>query len=1010
MKTATNSSLTFINYQFSTSWFFWFVLAGFLACVGLFASMSYDISPFISNPQDLILEKNTWANNPECWPNANWKKNFFIIDLFFPIVLFLLQLFLLNGIYFSQVKNRIRTISFNLNNFKEINFKEHRVLLILIVIFLLATISDYLENWSIVNDWDNATAVILQNIKMVFYGLSILSIIYFLLKKLLDDFYPAATKTFFTDLIRYFYPSLISLAILMVVFASFDQFDALIIELLERYNFVLLSLFFLISLFAVWFTPYYLRFTDSYYVDNNTITQDASFNSGIKGIMDGFNYYANIFTIRSDYQSKLSIKEGQYDAPYFHPLRKIFALSFILILIYLQARTLLRSSVEPFSPSLIVLGVIGSLSLYYWSYQKALDKEKRTIGVWHAILTICIFLALVATYVPLLAAYDGSDWKNRLTLLIINTVIFVHFFLAFTIYRRISDRATFTSNRFPAFANFLNKKLEGLHLLSTRIIMIVLLIGAPLFLAVLLFFMMKNLNWFEWCNPLNIYLVFINGLIAIIAVLDRFFHLYKLRNDDQNKNRQRTTKIAALVGCFIVLILATKSSENKYHDIDYTTVEGNNYPAELKNLRTFTADFLKRDTNPDAPIFLIAADGGGLRAAYWNLLLMHYLDSANPEFYKHVFMTTGASGGCIGQGIYAYLNGKNKTEEEREIIIDSIGHTNFLSADMVGLFCKTPFTSMLPFLNLQNWEDRMEAMARHYFTICGEDEKSYDAFKNAPYGSLWTEGNNYQKLPIFIVNATRAEDGFRAIAHPLTPTPDSPIGLIDLTRINDDEYISFPNALFLTNRFPLFSPAGRVCGKGHFVDGGYLENSGLSTLSYYLTLMKGYAQSDSIFQEFFKRKIFVLSIRNDRSNYVFDEFKAYRNQTNECKSTGELQAILGAAISGGLAALPKYYDGLFANPAFQALIGDNGFEYITIDLPFRMSVLDVHRAMKGQIPNCDIQSKVKAINDSIENLAPNDLVMPPLGRIMPDPTIRYMKEMLEHQNVKTATNTILRAL
>ena len=324
----------------------------------------------------------------------------------------------------------------------------------------------------------------------------------------------------------------------------------------------------------------------------------------------------------------------------------------------------------------------------------------------------------------------------------------------------------------------MNKNLKGLHLSSTRTIMKILLIGAPVFFALLLFFMLKDLNWFIWCNPLNIYLIYINGIITIVAILDRFFHLYKLRNTDENKNRKRATTIAALVGCFLVLLIATKSSENKYHDIDYSTVE-NNYQKNLQTLRAYTANFLKRDTNSNAPIYLIASDGGGLRAAYWNLLLMHHLDTLQTDFYKHVFMTTGASGGCIGQGMYAYLNGKNKTETERADIIDSIGRSNFLSADFVGLVSRAPIAAMTPFLPLNNWEDRMEAMARHYFAIAGESEKEYPAFKNKPYGSLWAAEKNYDKLPIFIVNTTRAEDGLRGIVHPLTPNLDSPPGLID---------------------------------------------------------------------------------------------------------------------------------------------------------------------------------------------------------------------------------------
>ena len=56
--------------------------------------------------------------------------------------------------------------------------------------------------------------------------------------------------------------------------------------------------------------------------------------------------------------------------------------------------------------------------------------------------------------------------------------------------------------------------------------------------------------------------------------------------------------------------------------------------------------------------------------------------------------------------------------------------------------------------------------------------------------------------------------------------------------------ISFPDALFLANRFPVFSPTARIDGLGHFVDAGAVENSGLGTILQVLSKMKAYAPGD----------------------------------------------------------------------------------------------------------------------------------------------------------------------
>jgi hypothetical protein len=49
------------------------------------------------------------------------------------------------------------------------------------------------------------------------------------------------------------------------------------------------------------------------------------------------------------------------------------------------------------------------------------------------------------------------------------------------------------------------------------------------------------------------------------------------------------------------------------------------------------------------PVFLISAEGGGIRAAYWTARVMAELDErSNGEFSRHAFVVSGVSGGSVG--------------------------------------------------------------------------------------------------------------------------------------------------------------------------------------------------------------------------------------------------------------------------------------------------------------------------------------------------------------------------
>src|SRR5205823_52027 len=55
------------------------------------------------------------------------------------------------------------------------------------------------------------------------------------------------------------------------------------------------------------------------------------------------------------------------------------------------------------------------------------------------------------------------------------------------------------------------------------------------------------------------------------------------------------------------------------------------------------------------PVYLVAAAGGGIRAAYWTAGLLAFRQDNEPTFAHHAFALSGVSGGSLGSVVFAGL-------------------------------------------------------------------------------------------------------------------------------------------------------------------------------------------------------------------------------------------------------------------------------------------------------------------------------------------------------------------
>ena len=278
------------------------------------------------------------------------------------------------------------------------------------------------------------------------------------------------------------------------------------------------------------------------------------------------------------------------------------------------------------------------------------------------------------------------------------------------------------------------------------------------------------------------------------------------------------------------------------------------------------------------PVFLVATEGGGIRAAYWTATVLTSLSDSVPAFTDHLFAISGVSGGSLGATVYDALLVKRQEagyvirEEEIDADIpddemhllrtaarhvlaqDSLTPTlaAMLQPDLAQRFVPAP---VLP--------DRARALEggweRAWSETIGIDGQGDRLFSN---GFLAMMTGREDRLPSLFLNGTLVESGQRIVASNLRIDGSEVPDAIDLFRaIGGDLRVS--TAVANSTRFTYVSPAGTLvrgendnggspveCSPGssceHVVDGGYFENSGAATASDILDVIRRHPRAHRI--------------------------------------------------------------------------------------------------------------------------------------------------------------------
>ena len=263
---------------------------------------------------------------------------------------------------------------------------------------------------------------------------------------------------------------------------------------------------------------------------------------------------------------------------------------------------------------------------------------------------------------------------------------------------------------------------------------------------------------------------------------------------------------------------------------------------------------------PPIPVYFIAAEGGGIRSAYWTASILARLYRVDEKIAAHTFAYSGVSGGSVGVAVYRGCS-LERTEPSHNARADALdqcvaqfGRSDLLTPLLGAWFFEDGLARFLPqhcrhpgcgFLSRGLWFERAL-------------EEGTPSLRNGLVASrAGLVSPPAPHVPYLLLNSTWVETGERTIASELAidwqyfPAARDQLdylGVPDLrlaTAAHNSARFPFTNALGAVRIPPArctpppltaasTAPAANdepleICG--HLADGGYFDNSGARTLS-----------------------------------------------------------------------------------------------------------------------------------------------------------------------------------
>jgi hypothetical protein len=311
------------------------------------------------------------------------------------------------------------------------------------------------------------------------------------------------------------------------------------------------------------------------------------------------------------------------------------------------------------------------------------------------------------------------------------------------------------------------------------------------------------------------------------------------------------TKIPGITILIVFIFVSSAFNLNDNHRFrQFSKPEKSVLPALESSFQQWLAHRpdLSQFSNKPYPVYIAAAQGGGIYAAYHAATTFTKLTEFFPSFPQHIFAISGVSGGSLGSSAFSSLvkvngnSGKPLSESASQLF-----SRDLLSPLLtMGLF--PDLIQRFIFFPIYDW-DRATGLEVAF-------EKAWDKLSlpdqdNPLQQSFYQHWQPQGIAPALVLNTTVVETGNRLVISPFKiQLPNKENIAIDEPELD----LKLSTAAGISARFPYFTPVGWYRrssdnSKLRLVDGGYFDNSGIPTaldIGRSLQRMKGYGTTFEI--------------------------------------------------------------------------------------------------------------------------------------------------------------------
>ncbi len=806
---------------------------------------------------------------------------------------------------------------------------------------------------------------------------------------------------------NYFKSSALSLLVILIILLLLTQMDqafTMMVDLIESKWLSMLLAFFFINSLAVVLSHYPIY---TYYAANlNNSGNYTKWNAKhpLKWwIFKRFTVYTFTTTKNSGYQPDnwanyfryatgilIHIVWIHFIISSFKPnfIFESFAFDKIKIIIYLFL----------FIPFILYIYLKEKITAYEKENNTAEPSKKltalyRKLGLWYLIIVIgCIVLLL-----------NTLSWGNfspaGFLLLLLTSYACMFNYIFFRLLRTKFSviLSTLNSTRYLPVSIFF-EKIQFLEKSENYILIFYLN-----FILAALFLLISTLaSLFGWSllNGVPILLAFFYFYYFIFASLGKYFFVARKEKLFNTKSYHVFMAISFIV-VVLIAISSFGSSEVTTHQLDLVENTKSEIPESV------FIDSLK--AKKDNTLFFIASHGGGLKANVWTLNVINKLQTnTKGKLLNQSIAFSGASGGSLGLALYTGLykeDGLDTLQIKRKI--DSLAKQNYTSLDLTLTFGLDSYRKLWPLSQRIGLHDRpYYAMVKYQNNIENTPSKQLSEISFRDY---WKEAfTKHGYFPSLIMN-TAGQKGNRGILWSVKQKKFDDIfpyaeNLADLA---GNKTLPYYQAVSTTNRFPIFSPAAKIKGHGHFIDAGAIDNSGLlGCLDLHNYLIQNKILGD--------KQVAYIEIINSKSlytNYLVNKFKKENKIIHINKNENESDNIIVDIETGlNLDKIPNYlsdYITLWEKK-------ENGkLRYFKIFMPHKVSIDDVEAFFKGAITNQTTRKNLENFLETENNLIlsltekpnksffdPWEFYEPTLSRHLSKSSLNYIDAILDHPLLK----------